>query len=47
MMRLEILENISRLDDYNTGRLEVMKVQYLEMLHTKFEVSKTNSVAMR
>ena len=41
------IRKIRRLDDWNIRRLKIMKVQYLEMLHTEFEVSSSNSMAVR
>ena len=36
-----------RLDYYIFRRLEIMKLNYLEMLHAEFEVSSLNSMAVR
>ena len=36
-----------RLDHQTIRRLEIMKLDYLEMLHAKFEVSSLNSMAVR
>ena len=36
-----------RLEDYIIRRLEIMKLDYLEMLHTEFEVCSSNNMAVR
>ena len=36
-----------RLDQSTIRRLEIMKLDYLEMLHAEFEVSSLNSMALR
>merc|ERR1711970_783013 len=36
-----------RLDHWSIRRLEIMKLDYLEMLHAEFEVSSLNSMAVR
>ena len=45
--KIRKIRKTRRLDYQNIGRLEIMKVQYLEMQHTEFEASSSNSMAVR
>merc|ERR1712237_276026 len=47
MSRLERIEKTRRLDYYIFRRLEIMKLDYIEMLHAEFEVYTLNSMAVR
>ena len=41
------IRNIRKINDQNIGRLNIMKVPYLEMLHAKVEISSSNSMPVR